>query len=288
MEMDIWTLPTATLKLFLASGDPKRLRTAELSNWTGKAVAAPRVDFDAVLKREESASTGIYFLTGVNAETGDSAVYIGEAECIRDRVKSHLGKDFWNHIVFFVTKDENLTKAHVKYLEDRFIDIGREIQRAEVMNSVGSGARLPESDREDMEVFLEKMLQVLPVIGVDAFVDVGSRATRADETLLLTCSIKGLTATGSLTPGGFVVFAGSEAVLAERGSAANYPSVLVQRNKLIADKVLIPTDSAYQFAKDVEFSSPSAAATVIHGGSANGLLAWVNAAGVSLKKLEDT
>jgi len=227
MEMDIWTLPTATLKLFLASGDPKRLRTAELSNWTGKAVAAPRVDFDAVLKREESASTGIYFLTGVNAETGDPAVYIGEAECIRDRVKSHLGKDFWNHIVFFVTKDENLTKAHVKYLEGRFIDIGREIQRAEVMNSVGSGARLPESDREDMEVFLEKML------------------------LLLTCSIKGLTATGSLTPGGFVVFAGSEAVLAERGSAANYPSVLVQRNKLIADKVLIPTDSAYQFAKDV-------------------------------------
>jgi hypothetical protein len=139
-----------------------------------------------------------------------------------------------------------------------------------------------------MEVFLEKMLQVLPVIGVDAFVDVGSRETRTDENLLLTCSIKGLTATGSLTPGGFVVFAGSEAVLAERGSAANYPSVLVQRNKLIADKVLIPTDSAYQFAKDVEFSSPSAAATVIHGGSANGLLAWVNAAGVSLKKLEDT
>ena len=54
-------MPTATLKLFLASGDLKRLRTAELSNWTGKAVAGPRVDFETLLAREESSSTGVYF-----------------------------------------------------------------------------------------------------------------------------------------------------------------------------------------------------------------------------------
>ena len=71
---------------------------------------------------------------------------------------------------FFVTKDENLTKAHVKYLEGRLIDVARSTERATVMNNQGSGAKLPESDREDMEVFLEKMQQVLPVLGVDAFV----------------------------------------------------------------------------------------------------------------------
>ena len=93
-------MPTATLKIFLAFGDPKRLRTAELSNWTGKAVAGPRSEFEKVLEREESQSSGVYFLVGVDPDTNKSTIYIGEAECIKDRIKSHLSKDFWNNIVF--------------------------------------------------------------------------------------------------------------------------------------------------------------------------------------------
>ena len=93
-------MPTATLRIFLAFGDPKRLRTAELSNWTGKAVAGPRSEFDKVLKREESDSSGVYFLTGVDPETDKPAIYIGEAECIKDRIKNHSTNEFWNHLVF--------------------------------------------------------------------------------------------------------------------------------------------------------------------------------------------
>ncbi len=59
-------MSTATLKIFLAYGDPKRLRTAELSNWTGKAVAGPRSEFDKLLSREESQNPGVYFLTGID------------------------------------------------------------------------------------------------------------------------------------------------------------------------------------------------------------------------------
>ena len=33
-------MPTATIKLFLVNGDPKRLRTAELSNWTSSRQSA--------------------------------------------------------------------------------------------------------------------------------------------------------------------------------------------------------------------------------------------------------
>ena len=40
------------------------------------------------------------------------------------------------------------------------------------------------------------------------------------------------------------------------------------------------------FTQDVEFSSPSAAAAVIHGGHANGLTAWKNKDGKTLKELE--
>jgi hypothetical protein len=274
--------------MFLSYGDPKRLRTVELSNWTGKAVSGPRSEFEKVLEREESQGSGVYFLTGTDPETNKSAIYIGEAECVRDRVKSHLSKDFWNNISFFVTKDENLTKAHIKYLEGRLIDIARKAERSIVMNNQSSGARLPESDREDMEVFLEKMQQVLPVLGVETFLDKSSStAPNKSKKEILSCNIKGLVAAGYLTPNGIVVLKGSQAVLEERASAQKWPSVLAQRKKLIEDGALIAKEGAYIFTKDVEFPSPSSAAATIHGGSANGLTAWVNKDGIQLKQLEN-
>jgi hypothetical protein len=280
-------MPTATLKIFLAFGDPKRLRTAELSNWTGKAVAGPRSEFDKVLERGESLSPGVYFLTGIDPKSSKQAIYIGEAECVRDRIKNHLDKDFWNHIVFFISKDENLTKAHIRYIEGRFIEVAKSAGRSVVMNNQSSGSKLPESDREDMEVFLEKMQQVLPVLGVEAFVSAVSEEQRETKRELLICSIKEITASGYLTPNGLVVLSGSQAVIQERSSAKNYPGVLTQRKKLIEEKDLVSKNGNLVFTKDIEFSSPSSAAAVIHGGSANGLVAWKNEKGKTLKELEN-
>jgi len=148
---------------------------------------------------------------------------------------------------------------------------------------------LPESDREDMEVFLEKMQQILPVLGVEAFLDKSSSTAPAKQKReLLSCNIKGLVATGYLTPNGILVLQGSQAVLEERASAQKWPSVLVQRNRLIEEGVLVEKAGAYVFAKDVEFASPSSAAATVHGGSANGLTAWVNRDGIQLKRLEDS
>ena len=127
-------MPSATIKIFFVHGDPKRLRTAELSNWTGKAIAGPRSEFDSVIAREESQNSGVYFLTGNEPETGSSVVYIGEARSLRDRLKSHLGKDYWNQVVFFTSKDENLTKAHIRYLEGRLIELARHATRSMIKN----------------------------------------------------------------------------------------------------------------------------------------------------------
>jgi hypothetical protein len=279
-------MPSATIKIFLAHGDPKRLRTAELSNWTGKAVAGPRSEFDSVLAREESKNSGVYFLTGIDPETGKSAVYIGEAESIRDRVKGHLDKDFWNSIAFFTSKDENLTKGHIRYLEGLLIEQAKQAGRSEVMNSQGSGSPLPESDREDMKIFLEKIHQLLPVLGVEVLVPTTINGADATKLKSLACEIKGLKATGHLTPNGIIVLAGSQAVLNERPSSQKYPWALNMRQKLKDDGVLTVKMDHLLFTKDAEFSSPSAAAAVIHGGHANGLTAWKNKDGKTLKELE--
>lgn len=279
-------MASATIKIFLAYGDPKRLRTAELSNWTGKAVAGPRSEFDSVLARPESSNSGIYFLTGNDPETGNSSLYIGEAESIKDRVKSHLEKDFWNQILFFISKDENLTKAHIRYCEGRLIEIAKYAGRAVIKNSQGSGSKLPESDREEMEVFLEKMQQLLPALGVELLVPAVSVTEKNSPQELLSCEIKGIKATGHLTPNGIVVLRDSQAVLTPRESSDKYPWSKTLREKLKADGSLIENGDHLKFTKNVEFSSPSAAAAVIHGGQANGLTSWKNQQNKSLKELE--
>jgi len=279
-------MPSATIKLFLVHGDAKRLRTAELSNWNGKAIAGPRSELESVLAGNEAGNAGVYFLTGTDPESGKAAVYIGEAESIRERLKSHLEKDFWTHVVFFVSKDENLTKAHIRYLEGRLIDQAKDATRALVLNGQASGSKLPESDREDMEVFLERVHQLMPVLGADFLIPTGSSASATKQHELLLCEIKGLKATGYLGPNGFVVLKGSQAVAKERASAHQYPYVLALRQKLKEDAALIEEDNFLRFARDTEFTSPSAAAAVIHGGTANGLLAWKNKAGKTLKELE--
>jgi hypothetical protein len=279
-------MPSATIRIFLVHGDPKRLRTAELSNWTGKAVAGPRSEIDGVMVREEANNSGIYFLTGSDTETGRPAIYIGEAEIIRDRIKAHMDKDFWNHIIFFISKDENLTKAHVRFLEGKLIEQARRAGRAVVTNGQSSGARLPESDREDMEIYLEKVNQLLPVLGVELLVPASGKAQGEHEERTLFCEIKGLQASGHLSPNGLVILKGSQAVLTERASTQKYPWPHNMRERLKEEGALIVQSDHLSFTRDVEFSSPSAAAAVVHGGHANGLTAWKDKQGKTLKEIE--
>ena len=276
----------STITIFLVHSDPKRLRTAELSNWTGKAIAGPRSEFEGVIGREESSRSGVYFLTGYDPESGKPAIYVGEAENIKDRIKSHLEKDFWNQIVYFISKDETLTKAHIRYLEGKLIEQARQANRALVMNGQSSGAKLPESDREDMGVFLEKIYQLLPVLGVELLVNATGKASTDTDEEILYCKIKGLEAIGYLTPNGLLVLKGSQAVLQDRASAQKYPWPINMRKRLMDEGTLSVNKDHLVFTHDTEFSSPSSAAAVIHGGHANGLTAWKNKEGKTLKDLE--
>jgi hypothetical protein len=281
-------MSSATIKLFLPLGDPKSLRTAEISNWNGKAVAAPRTELDHLMARHEVEQAGVYILTGTDPETGKPQAYVGEAEIIRDRLKQHKARDFWVQVIIFISKDENLTKAHIRYLEGRLIEDAAKAERVELTNNQSSGARLPESDREDMEVFLAKIHQLLPVLGSDIVTPIisSSNLSRASKEEL-TCSIKGLVARGRRTPNGFVVFHGSQAVVENRQSAhKNHPYVVGLRERLAQDGTLALENGYYRFTKDTEFSSPSAAASVVRGGGSNELIEWKDREGRTLKDLE--
>ena len=177
------------------------------------------------------------------------------------------------------------TKAHVRYLESRLFAEAVRVNRFVLEQNQAAGSRLPESDREDMEVFLTRIQQLLPVLGSDILTPITPLAPNAQSGGVLFCSVKGAEGRGQRTANGFVVLRCSTAVLEPRPSADSYPYVLDRREQLVADRTLTEKDGFLVFTKDVEFSSPSAAAAVIHGGSANGLLAWKTKDGKTLKQL---
>jgi uncharacterized protein DUF4357 len=280
-------MTSATIKLFLPRGDAKSLRTAEISNWTGKAIAAPRTELDELLRRDELEKAGIYILSGADPITGMPRAYIGEAEVIRDRLRQHKSKEFWISAIVFVSKDENLTKAHVRYLESRLLAEASEVRRFTLEQNQATGSKLPESDREDMEIFLSHMRQLLPVLGSDLLIPVSQPQAKQQGGGMLFCRMKGAEGLGHRTPDGFVVLKDSTAVLEERPSTKRWPYAMALRSELIDDGTLARKDGFYRFTRDVEFSSPSAAAAVIEGGSANGLIEWRTADGRALKEIEE-
>ena len=277
-----------SIKIFLAKGSSSSLRTAEISNWSGKAIACSRKELDELSKRNEASRPGVYFLIGKDSETGEDTAYVGEAEQVAKRLKQHLGKDYWNQVIAFVSKDENLTKAHIKYLEGKLIELGLRAGKGIIHNNQSSGARLPEADQAEMDIFLDRILRLLPIMATSLF-NLPSVSERENDTEYekLICTIKGLVAYGNRSEDGFIVYKGSQAVIEGRPSQIKKKGNHFQRrNRLVEKGILEQIGGALVFTQDYEFTSPSLAAAAICGGSANGLKMWKTKSGESLKEIE--
>lgn len=279
-----------SIRIFLADGTPDGLRLIEKSLWTGIGVVCSRNQYPAVRKREEFGSPGIYVLTGPDPDVpGGQSVYIGQAELARQRLDQHsANKDFWTHLVLFTNKDANLNNAHFRYLEARLIQRGTQAKRAKLENGNQPGMpQLSEADMADAEAFLENMLLIYPLVGIDAFKEVRAPVEMAHsraERFKLTG--KGASAFGTLSSDGFLVGKGS--------TAAGIESVYFEggyralRDELKQNGVLISEGSVLRFSQDYLFKSPSAAAAVVLGRSANGRKKWKTLDGRTLGQVQES
>lgn len=281
-----------TIKIFLADGVPQGMRFAEVGMWTGQAVVCPRAELARLAQRKEARRTGIYILAG-QAENGapGQRVYIGEGDEVWSRVQAHDAdpdKEFWSSVVIFVSKDNNLTKAHVRWLEARLVkEVGR-AKRVELANGNGpGGGDLPESDVADMETFLENVRLLLPVLGLDVF-GVQAHGSKRPGDLELTLKWEDAAAECVVKEGQFVVRRGSTARNKEVDSLADYARDL--RRKLRDNGVLATTDNPelLVFTQDYAFDSPSAAAAAVTGTGLNGRQFWkVKGSGTSYKEWQE-
>ena len=279
-----------SLRIFIADGDPDGLRIVEKSNWIGKALVFPRALLPQVKARPELAQTGLYLLLGPRPDGEGDMLYVGEGDPIRPRLESHYAqKDFWTRAIGFTTTTAGqLNKAHVQCLESRLLALARAAKRMPLDNAnQPAEPSLSEADRAEMEVFLGHMLGMLPVLGVHAF-EQAPKAPAAKAGPALTCKGKGVQATGYEASQGVVVRAGSQAVADTVPSMALHVRGMYDlRQELISNGVLAMQVGLYQFTQDYSFSSPSTAAAVVLGRSANGRIEWKAADGRTLKELQE-
>ena len=280
-----------SLRLFLVDGTPNGLLTAEIMNWTGHVLTGPRSKLAELVQRPECARTGVYFLVGPDPNNSlRSKVYIGESDDVAKRLKSHNrpedagGKDFWERVCLVTSKDQNLTKAHVKYLESLLIGIAGSLGRCELVNGTAHEyVSLPESDRADMAFFLEQIRTVLPVLGFDFLRELTKPSAPAVASTLVPVSRSPrftlevpryrLSAQGQEIDGEFFVLKGSKARAEWVGTERGYQGLFKQ---LVDEGVLVADDGEHlTFSDDYAFSSPSAAAAVVCGRAANGRTSWV-------------
>ncbi|WP_132994991.1 GIY-YIG nuclease family protein [Sporanaerobacter acetigenes] len=268
------------IKLFLIDGDVNGRWICELSNWTGKAYKIPRNLVKECADREELQKSGVYFLFGMQ-EDGKPLIYIGESEVIYTRLLQHLTtKDYWNECIVFISKDEYLNKAHIKYLEHRFYSSAKEANRYVIKNdTVPTKSNVSEGEEAELEEFIYNAKILIGTLGHKAFEPV-ARTIDTKETLFYFERKKGERGKGVGIPTseGFVLFKGAFVAPDLLGSANQWVEDLRNKHK---DKIKnnITTE-------DILFSSPSAASAFLCGGSSNGLVEWKTADGIELKQMQ--
>jgi len=276
-----------TIKIYLIDGRPDGIRTAELSNWVGKAIAIPRKKLREAKERAECNQPSIYFLfSRKDEESVLPKVYIGEAEVLWKRLITHeSNKDFWQTVVAFIRKDNNLTKAHVKYLESRCLEIAKSVSRCVLQNAAESALpNLSESDTSEMEEYLDNLKILLASLGYPILQNPITRQDK-DAGPLFYCQRKGAIGKGRITNEGFIVYKGSTA-------STQISDAVKKRNERIISSLLQSghiskvSDKLFKFEKDYLFNSPSAASDLITGNSTSGWILWKTKQGKTLKEIE--
>lgn len=274
-----------SIRVFCPDGNPVGLRIISKSNWTGCGLVCPRSILPTVKSRKEFTQPGVYVLVGPPEDGELPKIYVGEGDPVGPRLEQHYAnKEFWTWAVFFVSTDSSLNKAHVQHLEARLLDMAKQAKRATLDNA--NSPQMPalsEAETADAESFLADMLSIFPLLGLTVFEK--TAVIRSSTRHEFKIESKGITAKGHETPEGFIVLQGSTAVCNEVPSIHRYISDL--RKELQLQEVLVSRGDHLEFAQDYLFNSPSTAAGVVQGRSANGRIDWKDNSGRTLKAFQE-
>ncbi|MET3944712.1 GIY-YIG nuclease family protein [Corynebacterium mucifaciens] len=297
-----------TLQLFMMHGTADGPIKASIRNWVGRVYSIPRTELNSeeLRRRAELNHPAVYFLVGTNPETDKPRIYIGQTAPRQNgvafaRAAEHSrseDKDFFNRIIYVVVVDDSWGATEITFLENAFHQRAIKADRYEVANgNTPSAGSLSEETQAELDEFIENTNLIISALGISAFQPkaISSKslkqrrtgqtptpASSEDEpTFELTLPLHSVQGLGQRTTSGFLVLGGSTLRADLRPSA---PRGVHATRERYADQI---QDSA--LLNDIEFSSPSAAAAFLLGGSANGRVMWhlQNDPAVTLADWED-
>jgi hypothetical protein len=276
-----------TIQIFLPTGDPRSLRTAEITTRIVRIIEVPRSQLTEFLKTQDAQQVGVYFLLGDPSDTGLPRVYIGQSGSVGTRlVQHHQKKDFWNKALIVVSLTNSMTQTHALFLEWLAIGEATKTGRYSLENgNFGARPHTPAPLEADCHEIHETAATLLATLGQPIFEPLANSQAPLREKELFYCKGSGADGVGEYTTEGFVVLKDS------RGRANNVASLKGTSNErlreqLVTQGVLEAHDGMLIFTRDHLFSSPSTAALALMGRSANGWQEWKNQQGKTLDEVK--
>ncbi len=267
-----------TIQIFLPTGEPRGIRIAELTTRIVQAVLVPRSELVTARDRNELNHVAVYFLFGEPEDAAKPRVYIGQTEDARTRLDRHnREKDFWRTAILGISKTQSFTQAHIRYLEWYCVKKAREVNRFDLENDQPcTRPFVPEPMEADILDSFETLSVLVSTLGYPLFEPI----VKTETTEKFFCRSRDADATGELVEDGFVVRKGSIARKEIVPSAQE--AVTGMRGRLLDGGILAEEDGHLVFAQDYLFSSPSGAAAIVLGRTANGWIEWKDATGRTL------
>lgn len=286
------------VRIFITGDDPRSLRHVELDNWTGLAVTGQPEFFKRALDTEELRRSCVYLLVQTGGEDDLPRVYVGESDDFTKRYPNDKFPLEFDTFMIFTSKDDNLTRAHVKSLElELWRMLSENVGKVAVANSNRpTGSNLPKADRATMSTYLSNMVYVLEALGFDLFTrEERSKTTAADD------KIPGAGETSSVTmyqttalpkqsqalaylehkDGAYLLKAGSK--INPKTTESLPANVRRLRDQLLADGGLRDHGEYLELTKDISFAKPSPASAMVKGRSSTGHGDWLRSSdGMSL------
>ena len=256
-----------TVTTYLIDGDPKGTQYAFISNKICQMFVVPRSNLSYLNTQEKLQKPAFYILLGENEATKPQA-YFGETEIFRERVKDHDNKkSFWQKALIFVSKDADMTKADVQYLEHKAIAEAKKANTFVLSDNkqTPKAPNLPEYRQDSMDEFFDDAKFLASFIGCNIFEISQPKATEN----LFYIKGRGCEAKGFYSSNGFTVQKGS--VIA--------PTVVPsfgwkeKRNDMVQEYTVQEGTKLFM-TSDITFSSPSTAAMFVLGRPSNGWTDW--------------
>ena len=263
-----------TVTTYLIDGDPKGTQYSFISNKICQMFVIPRSNLAYLNEQEKLHKPAFYILIGEDEATKPQA-YIGETENFKERVKAHDSKKaFWQKALIFVSKDADMTKVDVQYLEHKAIAEAKKANTFILSDNkqIPKAPNLPEHQQDSMDEFFEDVKFLASFIGCNVFEISQPKAEHLFYTKGRGCNAKGF-----YSSDGFTVLKGS-VISQTMVPSFNWKE---KREKMIKDYT-VNENGVLVLTSDKTFSSPSTAADFCIGSSNNGWLVWKDKDGNTL------